>query len=369
MSIKNLFLPTPANNYKAYLISNAALAVYVIILVILNLFFGNLTVTKSFALLDEQQIIEAHNLEREKVGLSPLRYNETLSISAKAKGEAMLAADCWSHYCPDGKSPWDFFDDANYDYSYAGENLAEGFSEVDAVMRAWMNSKTHKENILKKYFSEIGLAIIYGDYQGMEDNAIIVVHFGKPKIEQASAQLLDTFNTEQEAPRIITPRPNEILNSNTLEIKGEHKRDVFVEIDNIRSGRISPEGGIFTYSPEETLTEGDHQVQAIDYENLESTSSEIPFTIALKQVAASESVAKSADENMSLSPNLNLNFINIISIIFISTLIILFVIDYVVIRKYRFEYNIDIPTRSNLHLPTFIVLLVLLVAQNFQGKI
>src|SRR6185436_20656588 len=63
-------------------------------------------------------------------------------------------------------------------YIYAGENLAEGFDDNTTVMDAWMNSPTHKENILKPEFREIGIGGARGTYQGEQNNTIVVIHFG-----------------------------------------------------------------------------------------------------------------------------------------------------------------------------------------------
>jgi hypothetical protein len=130
------------------------------------------------AYVDFDSIYNFHNQERAKNSLKSLSVNPLLIESATAKAEAMLKSDCWSHYCPDGKSPWDFFDSAGYEYVYAGENLGEGFSENETLMSAWMNSPTHRENIMNSNFSEIGIGFAKGDYQGIKNNTIVVVHFG-----------------------------------------------------------------------------------------------------------------------------------------------------------------------------------------------
>ena len=98
----------------------------------------------------------------------------------------MLAADCWSHYCPDNRSPWEYFDDVNYNYLFAGENLAEGFFLDEDAMVAWMNSPSHRENILKPEYKEVGFGVVHGNFQGQEDNTVIVAHFGARQDESVA---------------------------------------------------------------------------------------------------------------------------------------------------------------------------------------
>src|SRR5258706_5074190 len=79
----------------------------------------------------QENLLNAHNDYRKGLGLSELKLNSLLNTSAQEKGQAMLDNNCWSHYCPTGKSPWDFFDNVKYDYVVAGENLAEGFYSIE----------------------------------------------------------------------------------------------------------------------------------------------------------------------------------------------------------------------------------------------
>jgi|GEM_PF-1245585 len=274
-SIRDWFIPTPSNNFRAHLISNAALLVYLVLLILANFFWGNLTNLKAQAAFSSTQVISLHNQERSKVGLGALTFNSILANSAKAKGEAMLASDCWSHYCPNGKSPWDFFADAGYSYSFAGENLAEGFSDVEALMQAWMNSQTHRENILKADFTEIGVAILNGTYQGSANNTLVVVHFGKPRSTAAKAQ--------QSAGSAATPKPatvapaatiapaisitkpvnGSLIKENKPSIEGTATGPLSVAINNeAPSGQLLPNGGIFIYVPENDLQEGQNTISA-----------------------------------------------------------------------------------------------------------
>ena len=91
----------------------------------------------------------------------------------------MLAKGYWAHFAPDGTSPWSFFLSFGYKYQYAGENLARDFSNANDAVNAWMNSPTHRENILNSKYKEIGIGVVEGNLAGV-DTTVIVQFFGAP---------------------------------------------------------------------------------------------------------------------------------------------------------------------------------------------
>lgn len=105
------------------------------------------------------EAIKAYNMvneQREAAGLDSLVWNGSLESVAAVRAEE--ASVSFSHTRPNGKA-W---------YSVnsqimAGENLAFGFDDAGAALKAWMNSPTHKENILWPEFSEIAIAIYQTD--------------------------------------------------------------------------------------------------------------------------------------------------------------------------------------------------------------
>jgi len=110
-----------------------------------------------------------------------LKTNELLVQAAQLKANDMVKKNYFAHISPEGLSPWYWMDQVGYDYQYAGENLAVNFSESEDVSRAWMNSPLHRANILNKKFTEIGIAMATGTYQGRE--AVYVVQmFGSPAL-------------------------------------------------------------------------------------------------------------------------------------------------------------------------------------------
>ncbi len=126
-------------------------------------------------------IFSLTNTARTAAGDDTLTISDQLSVAANAKAEDILKKDYFSHTSPDGRKPWDFIADTGYSYIYAGENLAINYNDAASVQQAWMNSESHKENILNPKFKEIGIAAATGEYQGRR-TTVIVEMFGTPVI-------------------------------------------------------------------------------------------------------------------------------------------------------------------------------------------
>lgn len=198
----HLFLPHHSNNQKAKLLHSDTLSVIVLFLLgfqlLLNIFPKSLPGVLGYAAdISPSEVIRLTNNERLAVGLSPLAENKILDNAALAKGQDMLSKGYWAHFGPDGTSPWSFFLQFGYKYQYAGENLARDFSNASGAVTAWMNSSTHKENILNPHYKEVGIGVVEGSLLGNE-TTIIVQFFGSP---------LGGFQPIPVARAEATPRP------------------------------------------------------------------------------------------------------------------------------------------------------------------
>ncbi|EKD99747.1 MAG: hypothetical protein ACD_22C00184G0013 [uncultured bacterium] len=243
------FLPHPEHGTRAKLLSSSAMVLYIL------LFFGLFAGFKLFTHIypgvlgyasdiSIKQLYELTNSQRETAGLEPLRLNTALTAAAENKAKDMFKNNYWAHISPTGTEPWDFILGANYDYSYAGENLAKNFSNSRDVVDAWYNSPSHRENLLNKNYDEIGFAVVNGVLDGYE-TTLVVQMFGKPRDPSllASAEegqrILDSYSTQSgensavvkpasaltESPFAITPVVSENKSvlpavSVTLAIKG-----------------------------------------------------------------------------------------------------------------------------------------------------
>lgn len=101
------------------------------------------------------------NEQREAHDLPALATNEHLRQSACHKAADMVKHDYFAHVAPDGTEPWHYFREAGYTYQHAGENLARNFTDDAALIQAWMESPTHRDNLLGD-FEEQGICSVEG---------------------------------------------------------------------------------------------------------------------------------------------------------------------------------------------------------------
>jgi len=137
------------------------------------------------------------NKERLASGLNSLTVSEKLNQAALAKANYMFKYDFWAHVAPDGTEPWYFFTEAGYDYRFAGENLARDFGNSKDVVEAWLDSPSHRENLLSSNYTDIGFAVVNGNLDGLE-TTLVVQLFGKPiQSNQLAATPPEAAKTEQ----------------------------------------------------------------------------------------------------------------------------------------------------------------------------
>jgi uncharacterized protein YkwD len=125
-------------------------------------------------------IITLTNTERSLLSLSELKTNTQLTSAAQAKADDMARQQFFAHVAPDGTMAWDYIKKAGYTYDVAGENLAITNESAETVMKSWMNSPSHRENITNTEYQDIGIGIAqYGDYQGHKNTTVIVALYAK----------------------------------------------------------------------------------------------------------------------------------------------------------------------------------------------
>lgn len=107
---------------------------------------------------EEEVVIELTNSERKNADLPPLAANAQLMVAARAHAENMAKQDKLDHVLDD-KKPADRVKDAGYQFGYVGENVAWNQADPKEALESWMNSQGHKDNILKKEYAEIGVAV------------------------------------------------------------------------------------------------------------------------------------------------------------------------------------------------------------------
>jgi hypothetical protein len=119
----------------------------------------------------------------------------------------MFAEQYWAHVSPSGTEPWKWFGDVGYNYSFAGENLAKNYPTSDATVTAWMNSPTHRENLLKKEYVDVGFAVVSGELNGKK-TTLVVALYGAPAVAVAATATQQTPQPTFSASKVATETQN-----------------------------------------------------------------------------------------------------------------------------------------------------------------
>jgi hypothetical protein len=191
--IRHYFLPHSSNNHKARILHPSILSGFVAFFLIFQFGINFLGAAYPRVLgfasdIYLEELLVLTNQKRAENGLSALELNSSLNEAALRKAGDMFAFNYWSHVSPSGREPWDFFKEVGYSYLFAGENLARDFNSSPAVVQAWMDSPTHRDNILNANYKEIGLAVVNGTLNGVE-TTLVVQLFGTPPVSKKTVSL------------------------------------------------------------------------------------------------------------------------------------------------------------------------------------
>lgn len=124
-------------------------------------------------------IITLTNMARQDANIPLLTASRTLAQAAQAKAQDMLTNQYFAHTSPAGITPWSWFQKFGYAYLYGAENLAVHYSDAEGVQKGWMLSPSHRANILNRRYTETGVGIAMGDFEGAR-SIFVVQLFGKP---------------------------------------------------------------------------------------------------------------------------------------------------------------------------------------------
>lgn len=207
--IKDHFIPHKGNDYKPHFLRHESmLAIFLFIIVIELAFLAQVFIvfdkTKFLAAVLPGVLTNLTNNIRTENNIGQLAENELLRKAAQMKADDMAKRGYFSHNTPEGKTPWYFLEQVGYKYSYAGENLAVNFFESSDVSLAWMNSQSHRANIIKKDYTEIGIAVANGVYEG-KNTVFVVQFFGTPAKLSESVNDNKTNQIQKEVSSNIVP--------------------------------------------------------------------------------------------------------------------------------------------------------------------
>ena len=90
----------------------------------------------------------------------PLQWNASLAAAAAAQSREMAELDHMSHRDSQDRALPERLTQMGYRFSAAAENVAVGYSSLDAVVEAWLRSESHCDNLMNAKVRELGLACV-----------------------------------------------------------------------------------------------------------------------------------------------------------------------------------------------------------------
>ncbi len=108
---------------------------------------------------DENYLLDLINKERNKHNLNELKIDKELQNIARLKAEDLVKNNYFSHTSQTYGSPFDMLKTYNISYKTASENIA-GNPDLDNALQTWLNSESHKNNILSNNYNYTGLAVV-----------------------------------------------------------------------------------------------------------------------------------------------------------------------------------------------------------------
>jgi len=238
--MKNFFWPNKENNFQPHILNDKVITLCLLLFLLSKVLFSFQLIliqqSALFADLNAQKIIALTNDIRQQYGLSLLQENPLLDAAAKQKAEDMFQNNYFSHFSPTGVSPWYWINKSGYNYHYAGENLAMNFIDSEEVVRAWLNSPGHRENLLNKNYQDIGIAVLPADFSKPGINQPIVVQlFGSPQTEKVKP------TTETTKPALAKTTPSTTVPpSAKKEVLGEEKKEVPTTVPTTETSTTFP---------------------------------------------------------------------------------------------------------------------------------
>ena len=172
--LKKHFIPHEGNQHRPHALRSSSVRSVAMLVIFLELFLfllptlTRINLTGGVATVLPAVLANLTNEERQEKNLNTLVVNPLLNKAAQMKAEDMASKSYFAHTSPEGKTPWYWIIQVGYKYQYAGENLAMNFSDSKDVTKAWMNSPTHKANIVKGSYTEFGTGVATGVYQGRQ---------------------------------------------------------------------------------------------------------------------------------------------------------------------------------------------------------
>jgi len=136
---------------------------------------------------DETRLLRLTNEHRVRADRPPLKVDPTLCDIARAHAREMIELGYFSHYSPRTGSAADRLRAGNVDFRMVGENLA-GCTSLDRAFQAWMDSPSHRQNVLRSEFDLVGVAGIQGGPYG---NMYVIILVDMKPSQAESDQVIE----------------------------------------------------------------------------------------------------------------------------------------------------------------------------------
>ena len=120
--------------------------------------------TPSGASVTAARVVVLVNAERQKAGLGALTLSAAATPVAQSYACEITARREIGHVGSDGSTLGERLARGGISFSLAAENNAEGYGSAEAVVAGWMTSAHHRENILRRGITQVGLGVTEGDF-------------------------------------------------------------------------------------------------------------------------------------------------------------------------------------------------------------
>ncbi|MFJ5622234.1 CAP domain-containing protein [Peribacillus loiseleuriae] len=107
----------------------------------------------------KRQIFDFTNIIRGRFGLDPLSWDEPTSEVAFLHSSDMYHAEYFSHTSPTAGELAERLKTGKVMYTIAGENIAAKYVDAIEAMEGWLNSKGHRDTMLNKEFTHLGVGV------------------------------------------------------------------------------------------------------------------------------------------------------------------------------------------------------------------
>ncbi len=115
---------------------------------------------------DPRDLITYINEERMKRGSRPLRVSPVLTKAAQMRADTIMKHQNFSHQDPfEGIQLDTVLPLLKYPFSWASENIGMGDTTARAFVNGFMNSPSHRDNLLNPQLVETGVAVVSGPYK------------------------------------------------------------------------------------------------------------------------------------------------------------------------------------------------------------